>query len=245
MVVARLPVIAANNICGRLRRFGAKFVLDALRAKGQKVSLPVYSVLQNGAWTGNPDGSDTTLDEYRRARAHPYMGLFGGGPRMIPRGFRAGNALPALAWVREQFGIEAADEPMPDAVERHLTQVFFCRRNDDLFHLVNLAQIESSLKDFEKAVTTYQQAIIENKSGSRDGESKISSQSFSALEFVSPGASFDAWFSLREDLTDAQVGLFGFAGPVYDTAEHANLNGNVSPGHSGVQLVHNLVQVDL
>jgi CRISPR type IV-associated protein Csf2 len=205
---ARLPVIAANNICGRLRRAGATLVLSALRAKGQKVSLQVYSVLQNGAWTGNPDGSDVTLEEYRRARAHVYLGLFGGGPRMIPRGFRAGNALPALEWVREHLNIPFNTPPMPPSVEKNLTHVFFFRRNDDLFQLANLPQIEASLADYQHAVSTYQRAIIDKKSESRTGESKISSQTFAALEFVVPGTVFDGWFTLRDDLSDAQIGLF-------------------------------------
>lgn len=74
----RVPVIAGNNIAGRLRRQAGTLVLRALEAKGESVNLSTFSVLMSGAVTGNPSGEDLTYQEYEQARKHPYFGLFGG-----------------------------------------------------------------------------------------------------------------------------------------------------------------------
>lgn len=205
--VLRVPVISANNIAGHLRRHAASFVLDALRARGEHVSLAVYSCLQSGAWTGKPDAADITYDEHKRARQHPYLGLFGGGPRMVEKGFATHSALPAQGWIREHLRVSVGStEPMADMSPRDLTQIAFFRRNDDLSDMVNLTQAAGSIMDFEKSMQTYQAAVLEDKQNER--KSRVSCFTFSAIEFVVPGVSFDMGFDLLDDLSPAQVGLF-------------------------------------
>lgn len=200
----RVPAIMANNLVGHLRRHAAHHVLAALASKGERVSLPVYSCLQCGAWTGRPDGNDLLYSEYVKARQHPYLGLFGGGPRMIRRAFRAANAMPGLQSLREALHIPHIGQPMPEV--RRLTQVAIFRRNDDLADLVNLSQAAQTLKDFESSIKVYQTAVLEG--GKKDGGGRASSFTFSSLEFVTPGTAFDLSFDFLDDLTDAQMGLF-------------------------------------
>ncbi len=202
-----LPVIAANNLAGHLRRHAASLVLDALRARGERVSLPVYSSLVNGAWTGVPDASDMVYGEYVQAKAHPYLGLFGGGPRMMRKGFATFNALPALGWVRDFLSVPHVEaEVMPDVPAHRLTKIFFFRHNDDLADLTNITQLDGTVKDSEDLLTKYHAALLEDKQGGRKG--RVSCFTFSSIEVVLPGTTFDVNFELRDDLTDAQIGLF-------------------------------------
>lgn len=203
-----MPVIAANNMAGRLRRHGAAIILDALRAKGQKVSLPTYSILQCGAATGKPDGKPITYGEYKKTREHPYLGLFGGGPKMLRRGFRVHNALPVTTKTSELLGPlahPAAQEHVQDGV--WLTKVWGFRRNDDLRMLAGIAQAESSIKNFVAEFEKRQALIIEESSKEqKEGGSKASTFTYSAMEFVIPGVIFG--FTAELDVNPAQTGLF-------------------------------------
>lgn len=261
-LLLRVPAIMANNLVGHLRRHAAHHVLQALAARGQTVSLPVYSCLQCGAWTGSPDGSDLRYEEFVLAKKHPYLGLFGGGPRMIRRSFQTRNALPALQSLRDDLQIPYCGAAMPDIPVRKLTQIAIFRRNDDLDSLVNLTLAAKTLKDFETSLLTYQAAVRSTGGMRSDAEkkvnAKVSSMTFSSMEFVIPGTAFDLAFDLFEDLTPAQTGLFllsldrfaetdtlggharnGFGRFVFtDVAmngESIFRNGRLNPDHAAVQ----------
>lgn len=218
--IAHVPVIAANNVMGRLRRHAASKVLDVLTAKGQRVSIQTYSALTCGAVTGKPDGRDVTFDEYRESRAHPYIGLFGGGPRMMRRYVRGFNAVPVMEATRcmfervkhpnldwEAHGI-SGDGGKGDA--RKLLGRWIFNRNDDLRDLVNMAQAAASIESFETQIIERQSLILADRKSNDDGEGKASSRhstkTFSAFEFVVPGVVFPVSFEL--DVSKAQLGLF-------------------------------------
>lgn len=209
-----VPVIAANNVMGRLRRHGATKVLDVLRSKGQKIAVATYSALQCGAATGKPDGRDVLFTEYRETRLHPYLGLFGGGPRMMRRNVRCFNAVPymdstAFMFVRNKHPYldEAVHKTAQDS--RRLTQFWILNRNDDLRELVNVGQAQASIENFDAEINARQQAILADSKANAEGAestSRHSTRSFSSFEFVVPGVYFPVCFELN--VTDAQLGLF-------------------------------------
>lgn len=208
-----IPVIAANNVAGRLRRHAASLVLAALKDKGQKVSLTTYGTLQCGAWTGKPDGTDMSYSEYRAAKDHVYLGLFGGGPKLMRKAFRTHNALPSLPMVREIVGSIAHPNPnhmLEYADPWQLTRAWGFRRVDDLRDLTNLTQAQATVRDFEAAFNARQALIIEDAAKGRDGgekQDRVSTKTYSAVEFVLPGVPFE-WFAELDDVSDAQMGLF-------------------------------------
>lgn len=238
--VIRVPVIASNNIAGHLRRHAASLVIDALRARGETVSLPVYSCLQSGAWTGRPGAEDMTYGEYLKASQHPYLGLFGGGPRMMRKGFRTRDALPALPWLRESLQrdvVEGAGS-VADIPHWNLTKIAFFRRNDDLSDLVGIQQAQGAVTNFEQVFEAYEQSILADKAETQ--KARTSTFTFSAIEFVIPGVSFDFGFDLRDGLTDAQVGLFLLSLDRF--AERDTLGGAVRNGFGRVSL--DVVELD-
>jgi CRISPR type IV-associated protein Csf2 len=212
--VAHVPVIAANNIMGRLRRHGAAHVLDALVARGDKVSIRTYSAITCGAVTGNPDGRDVTFDEYRETREHPYIGLFGGGPRMMRRYVRTYNAVPVMK--ETEFMFARFPHPYLDE-EAHYAKVesyrlfghWTFRRNDDLRDLVDIGRAAASIENFGEEIIKRQAQILSDRVGKEaddGGASRNSTKTWSAFEFVVPGVIFPLVFEL--DVTEAQLGLF-------------------------------------
>lgn len=200
-----MPVIAANNIAGRLRRHAAELVLKALRAKGQKVSIQAYSSLTCGAATGAPDSRDLSYAEYRQSADHPYLGLFGGGPRMLSRNVRVMNALPVseeTAALMENLTHPRARDYQQEV--NRLTQAWTFRHNDDLMSLSNVPLQEDSIENYVEAIQARQATIMTEK---ESGRSKTSTLAFSSLEFVIPGTHFDLAFDL-DVANEAQIGLF-------------------------------------
>jgi CRISPR type IV-associated protein Csf2 len=218
-----VPVIAANNIMGHLRDHISSKVIDVLIAKGQKVAMATYSAMTCGAATGKPDGDDVTFDEYRAARRHPFVGLLGGGPRMMRRYVWAHNAVPFMDATRIMF--ERMRHPNLDedahcikAIDRRkLVYRWLNNRNDDVQELKSLSQMQEGIESFEEKIIARQALILKDKkdkdkerSGDSDGETKPNdrntTRSFSVFEFVIPGVVFPIVFEL--DVTKAQLGLF-------------------------------------
>ena len=210
-----VPVIAANNLAGRLRRHGAAEVLEVLRQKGQKVNIQTYSALACGAVNGNPDAKDPLFAEIMETRAHPYIGLFGGGPRMMRRYLRVHNAVPyteVTKFMFDRLRHPKLDDETHMTKTNWLTQNWLMNRNDDLVDLVNLAQQEASIENYVDAIQQRQSSILDGKAKddqertSAGGAKRESTRSFTAIEFVVPGVIFPIRMEL--DVTQAQLGLF-------------------------------------
>jgi len=212
-MVRYVPVIAANNVMGRLRRHAAAEVLDVLSVRGERVRLQTYSAMTCGAVTGKPDGRDVMFDEYRETRAHPYIGLFGGGPRMLRRYARGYNAVPFMQTTRFMF--ERVRHPFLDEKvhffagnEQGLLQRWIFNRSDDLRELMNVSQAAASINDFEQELLKRQSRIRSEKqaAGENEADERHSTRTFSAFEFVIPGVCFPLSFDL--DVSAAQLALF-------------------------------------
>lgn len=231
----RLPVIAGNNLAGHLRRDAANIVLEAIAKRGEKVQLDTYSVLMCGAASGRPSKDDLTYPEYVTASQNAYFGLFGGGPKMLRRNVRVHNALPTTREVLELRGsfahpsfeanlIEDVEvrapagatagqddaSAVPAKRPRRLISTWGFRRVDDLRDLGSIASASSQVEDFENALLARQHVILADKddeTGEADDKTRQSTKTYSFLQFVPPGVTFDALFELAVE-TPAQIGLF-------------------------------------
>lgn len=213
-----VPVIPANNINGHLRRHAAALIFDAMGARGEKVSIGTYSAMTCGAVTGSPDAGMIKFDEYREARQNVFLGLFGGGPRMIRRNVRVHNIVPITDETIEA-GLHSGSSRHPkmdgpvdlagaarikDGI-RSIVQNWTFLRKDDLKSLVDIDRQESVIDDYLNKITEYQAKILEEQTKGKDGD-RLSTFTFTAMEFVVPGIMFPTTFEL--DVTDAQMGLF-------------------------------------
>ena len=202
-----VPIIAANNLNGRLRRHAAKAIRSALKAKGQKVTLGTYNGMNCGAVTGSPDSEMLTFAEMSELAEHPFLGLFGGGPRMAERRVRIHNGLPLhnseiIRPLLTNLHHSRLEDQWLDAAVRPTT-VFTFRRNDDIKVLADIVEQAETIADYEKQVIAYQSSLLAAKSE----EQRAGVFTFSAHEVIIPLMNFHLTFEL-ENVTEAQVGLF-------------------------------------
>lgn len=207
-----VPCIPANSLRGQLRRQAARAIMDAIVARGEQLSINAYNVLQCGAATGAPDGTGPTVAEAVEADAHPYFGLFGGGPRLIRSNLRVDTALAvtpiSLPYLRPEFA--SAVNP------RQLLSVGWRRRNDDAMMLVDVEAQARIIASYQATLNDYQDGAAASKAAKakakEDGEQAQAVDAaprglsaFNALEYVVPGTHF----AVRLDLegTDEQAGL--------------------------------------
>lgn len=247
----KVPMIAANNLNGGLRRQASAIVFDALLAKGEQVDMGTYSAMTCGSVTGKPDGGLVKFDEYREARAHPFLGLYGGGPRMMRRYVRVHNLVPLTK--ETQFmhqgasrhpGLDGVEDlamkiTLPESVR--MVQMFAFVKNDDLIKLVDVAMQEKVIADFETKMAERQKNILSDKTAKDAGGegSRFSNRTFTAYEFVIPGVSFPMTFEL--DVSDEQMGLFMLALDRYAAKER--IGGALRNGF-GQFVMENVVLVD-
>lgn len=204
--VPEVPIIPANSIRGRLRRFCAFEVFDVLKANKEKLTLDTYNTLLCGAATGSLDSNPPTLSEISEANDHPFIGLWGGGPRMLHSKLRVDTAYPICEDTRQivpsmiDSGFAAA------GTGRDLVQTFFRRRNDDILSFANPKYAEATVEDFLNAIDEYQNERAKPKSDNPEDESTRGVRSFTAYEVVSPNVPFRLAFDIHGDY--AQLGLF-------------------------------------
>lgn len=209
---ASVPVIMANNIMGRLRRRAAGHVFDVLKAKGEQILPTTYTALMCGAATGNPDSEDPKFDEFRASHDHAYLGLFGGGPKMYRRYVHCMNAVPATSISRIAFEkmkhpfFDDAIHAIPPKIERSLTRTVIVNRNDDLRELVDLSVASKVIGDFETKVRERQSSIVAGKDREAGDTTRLSTRSFTGLQYVIPNVVFPLCFEMN--VTPAQLGLF-------------------------------------
>jgi len=177
-----VPVIPANSIAGGLRRMAAKLVIDTLLAKKEQIAIGTYSALMCGAVNGHPDTKGVTFKQFRDARDHVYLGLFGGGPQLMPRRVHVRNAVPYIDQVTDvmysrtdlahchpllrhipaESGKGRGDKYtyMVDAANK-LTRVIIFNRVDDLVRLTDIERQRESINDFDNAIMARQLEILE------------------------------------------------------------------------------------
>ena len=205
-----IPVVAANNIAGRMRRQAAKILLDVLRDKKQKITLQTYGAITCGAVTGKPDSRDMTFAEYQENSLHPYVGLFGGGPRMLRRRMQVFDALPVVGALRDGgFTIAHPNKSGHSTNGSGITFGAAFRRGDDISALLDADRMEATVEDFEAQFQARQALIFEDqkKKDAEEKGSRYSTKAWSAFEFIAPGVDFDFTIQLN-GVTDAQIGLF-------------------------------------
>jgi CRISPR type IV-associated protein Csf2 len=216
----RVPVFPSNSARGKLRRCAAALVYAALRARGEKISLELYHVLQCGAASASPDGS-ATVSETARAAKHPVAGLFGGGPKLVWGHLSVGIAYPVTP---DTLGDQVPEQFEAHCVKGKLTHVAHITKVDDILRGTGnvptiienpeeaiakwLAFLGASNKNKEKAVTGTD-AKAATKAEDKAGDKKRHLATLAYKEFVIPGVTFHAAHIVDADLIgDAGMGLF-------------------------------------
>lgn len=231
----RIPYFPGNDLRGRLRRKAAAIVLEHITASG-KVSPQLYMGLCAGAMSAQPDSSDLTIEEALRAGSNVYMGLFGGGARMIRSRYAVQDLIPVLeetveiGMVPRRF-IEMTDQsflPMRQTIdgERPLeswstVQTRQVIRIDDVMRVTRPSEIEQFVRDAAAEVSAAQADVLSSRLRRKEGKAaaeagaikasaiakKTDIGTVSALQFISPGTPMHFRMDFFDETSDAQVGL--------------------------------------
>lgn len=218
-----VPYFPGNDLRGRLRRFAAKLLLDHLTANGSKVSRELYSGLMSGSESASPDTAPLSVEEATRGRQHVYMGIFGGGARILRSGYRVSDLLPVIATtidcgaVPKHFGettdsswmpMDRKGQPLRGWQLKHQYNII---RVDDVFRVMDAGAIEKYLVDPATTVGAYQAAISANRTARKEDETGETKKSdvgnMVTFEAIAAGTPMYFRLDLYNHLGDAQLGL--------------------------------------
>ena len=170
---ADVPVIPANDLRGRLRRCAARKVFDVLLARNEQISLDAYHGMTCGAVTGSPNGR-LTFAEAAQAARHSFLGLFGGGPKMVRSALQVSTGWPILASTIFAGVLSEdlqAEVPCPMNSEWLLTQRLFFRRIDDAIRFTD-GHAQTVVRDFGPEVTRWIESVSAVKKARESGGGK-------------------------------------------------------------------------
>ncbi len=188
-----VPVIPANDLRGRLRRCAARQVFDILLSRKEQISLDAYHGMTCGAVTGSPAGR-LTFAEAIQATQHPFLGLFGGGPKMVRSSIQVSTGWPILASTI-QAGVVSEDlqgeVPCPIGSEWLLTQRLFFRRIDDAIQFTD-GYAQTVVRDFGPEVTRWIESVSAvKKARATAGSQPAKTKTKRAMSEKSPPAGTD------------------------------------------------------
>ncbi|QMI49806.1 type IV CRISPR-associated protein Csf2 [Burkholderia sp. MBR-1] len=228
----RVPYFPGNDLRGRLRRKAASIVLDHITVS-KKIKLELYAGLNCGAVSGKPE-NDVTIEEVLRARDNVYMGLFGGGTRILRSRFRVADLLPIIGStmdcgaVPRAYGNETDTTWLPKSFDGteplrgdQLLVVHHLLRVDDVIRVLRPDELEKYVDDAQAAVADYQAGVLEGRSKRKDDKKKALNKEISGAEVrkkadvgnmmtiqaIAGGTPMYFQLDFSDDASDAHVGL--------------------------------------
>jgi len=213
----RVPIVPGNTMRNLLRRSILKAVVEPALKGRAKLSIGAYAAAYAGNASGNPDGVPSSFDEIARMRQHPFIGLFGGGPRMLKGRLMVESLYPVHVDTQRLLG-EGFENMMASGV---ITNVVWTRRVDPICQLGSEEDVEvieggataANIWLAELTESTKAAASKRKKKGARE-EVTVDEvaesggrglQAFNAHEVVIPGLSW-VWRIALDNPTRAQVG---------------------------------------
>ena len=201
------PIFPANDARGRLRRLAAAEVFGLLESRGEKLTLETYHGMTCGAVTGQPN-KEVTFDLAVKAGKHSFLGLFGGGPRMVSSSLQVNTLWPITSTTIKGglVPLYYEDEKVLVGPNR-LTRAMFYRRIDDALAFSD-GKMDLIVKEYSTVVADWMKEIDSGKA--KDGKkerSKKQLHTFAAIEYVVPGTRLYA--ELNVDTARAGLGALG------------------------------------
>ena len=230
--VVELPFFPANSLAGRIRRKACARIFDVLIAKGESISLNTYRAMVTGASGKTADGAAHRPSFFERVRKNVFMGVFGGGPYILPRGYACGDMMPITTDM-----VETGKITLPDTLS---VEPVFARNSYDLTGVRHFFHVDDTVRHVDTAlgelVENYEEDVYEwlelnfpnkeEKKKKKDSdEKKMTVSNMGIFEFVPQGVPFNVSITPYDHLNDAQVCLLLYA--ILDIANEQKLGGLV------------------
>jgi len=212
-----LPVVPNNTMRNLLRRTMLNEIIEPTLAGTTKLDIGAYAAAYSGNASGNPDGTPSTLDEIVEMRSHPFIGLFGGGPRMLEGRLMIDGLYPLHINAIRVIGEGFEDR----LISGKITDIIWARRVDPITKLLDeedAALIKggttavndwiTKLADATKAKAAQRKKKDDDSQPEDEGADSNARglNAFNAHEVVIPGVSW-LWRINADSPTQAQVGM--------------------------------------
>lgn len=158
-----------------------------------------------GAVTGQLN-KESTFDLALQSGKHPFLGLFGGGPRMVHSSFQVQTFWPITSTTLKSGLVPAQYEDKKIPAGR-LTRAMFYRRIDDALVFSN-GQTELTVREYSTSVANWIKEIGSAKTDTGEkARSPKQLHTFGAIEFVIPGTRF--YSEIKVDTQRTGLGSLG------------------------------------
>lgn len=205
-----LPCVPSNTMRNLLRRSALDTVFNQLRGKAT-LDVGAYAAACSGNASGNPEGVAASFDETNAVRKHVFLGLFGGGPRMMKGRLSVDTMYPIVPDAARIIGDGFEDR----MISGQILDVVWQRRVDPVEKLAFEAP-EELITNAHSAITAWSIKNQENKAKSAGkgkaaesegaGANERGLNAFNAQEVVIPGLDW-LWGVRLENPSKAQAGL--------------------------------------
>jgi CRISPR type IV-associated protein Csf2 len=196
-----VPIMPASSLRHALREQMLEEIFARILARKETLSKGAYAAAVSGNATGAPDGEAATFQEMREISAHPFLGIFGGGPRMMPGKLCCDMALPITDQTTSL--VPAGHEER--LVGGQILTVQQLRRVDPL--LAPAPEAEGLITNSARELTEYHIEQTAAKGTTDDEDSRV--RGLNALNFhevVVPGVQW-YWRLALARPTPAQIGM--------------------------------------
>lgn len=238
-----VPVLPSQGLRGALRRSCARIIEDHFMLNlGQQISFQAYNGMHSGAISGQLDKSLATTDEIVRVRKHLFMGLFGGGPRMMRGNLKTSFGTPITTKTIDAGLVpDSVADYQVDAEPYQLLGYMPVFRSDDTLKSHDPVA-EQVVMNFVEAKEEAIKAVMLNRaakaSGEEGGERGISTMSY--MEYIVPGTSFFVRHTISG--TRAQAGfLIEGIRRLAETQTEKGIGGKTAAGFGQYQLSFDLI----
>lgn len=161
--VPYLPYFPSNDFRGHLRQACCQALWEQIAGKGT-LSLAAYHGLTSGSTGGSDIGEDKSLQEVRDAHKHIFMGLFGGGPRLLRSGLYTSDLVPILPETIKA-GIVPDRERENAANVRwfsDLTYIIHCFKHDQALLFLD-PRADKVIANYEETIVNHQIAVLNER----------------------------------------------------------------------------------
>ncbi len=206
---ARVPVIPANTLGGKLRTAACELVETALVLNGKKLTPRAFNTLRKGTATTELRRSEQTVYLARYGANHPLIGIFGGTTYGIDANLVVHEGLPVT---EDTLPLLSAAPLAAEAVNDFiLTDALPVIRKDAMLEPINPEHIAALVGiDEVNAYHAAEMGLSVAKKAKKEAGEKGGKQSLRAIatvEAVRPGLHFQLAFTLKAR-NDKQTGLF-------------------------------------
>lgn len=184
----RSPIFPANDCRGRLRRKSASRFFKEWIAQGITITPALVNGMTCGVADGNPENM-TTIEEVVRAHSNVYMGVFGGGTRMLRSGFVI-NDMDAITQLTVDAGIVPSKYAEPelggyvpmemwDGVARPIYDGYKLMygttsfRVDDIMRATNPDELANVITGGIDAVAEFQESIMNERAKTKANKAEL------------------------------------------------------------------------